>query len=96
MNCLVSKTHTSNSFQLISAGGPLEPVDGKNLLAAPPVGVILDQRMIQKISSSSDGEKKRQSLLERDVFAVSCAVTDDAVILYGFHVTVQLDSPASC
>jgi hypothetical protein len=64
-------------------------------MAAPPVGVILDQRMIQKFSSSGNGDKNKQSLLERDVFAVSCTVTDDAVILYGFDVTVQLDSPAS-
>jgi hypothetical protein len=70
-------------------------MDGEDLIAAPPVGVILDQRMIQKVSPSDNGDKKKQTLLERDVFAVSCTVTDDAVILYGFDVTVQLDSPAS-
>lgn len=70
-------------------------MDGKDLIAAPPVGVILDQRMVQKVSSNDNSDKKKQSLLERDVFAVSCTVTDDAVILYGFDVTVQLDSPAS-
>lgn len=67
----------------------------KGLLAAPPVGVVLDQRMVEKVSPTNDGDKKRESSLERDVFAVSCTVTDDAVTLYGFDITVQSDSPVS-
>jgi hypothetical protein len=51
--------------------------------------------MTKIISSSNHGEKKKHSFLERAVFAVSCTVTDDTVIFYGFDVTVQLDSPAS-
>jgi len=76
------------------AGGPLEPQNGESLLAMPPVGVVMDQRMIQKVSSA-DGDKKKQSFLDRDLFVVSCSVTDNAVSLYGFDVTVQLESPAS-
>ena len=76
-------------------GGPLRPVDGKELLPAPPVSVVLDQRMIQKALVASDGEKRKQSILEKDLFAVSCTVTDDAVTLCGFDVTIQMDSPTS-
>ena len=76
------------------AGGPLEATNGQRLLPMPPVGLVLDQRMIQKVSSA-DGDKKKHSFLDRDLFAVNSSVTDDAVTLHGFDVTVQLDSPAS-
>lgn len=85
---------TEASLVYDRAGGPLEPGNGERLLPMPPVGVVLDQRMIQKVSSA-EGDKKKQTFLDRDLFVISCSVTDDAVTLYGFDVTVQLESPAS-
>ena len=82
------------SFYLCRSGGPIELDNGNTLLPMPPVAVVLDQRMIQK-TSSVDGDRKKQSFLDRDLFAVSCSVTDDAVTLFGFEVTVQMESPAS-
>lgn len=76
------------------SGGPIELDNGSVLLPMPPVTVVLDQRMVQK-TSSADGDRKKQSFLDRDLFAVSCSVTDDAVTLFGFDVTVQMESPAS-
>ena len=83
-----------SSPALYRAGGPIELTNGQHLLAMPPVGVVLDQRMIQKVTTA-DSDKKKRSFLDRDLFAVSCSVADDAVTLYGFDVTVQLESPAS-
>lgn len=60
----------------------------------PPLSVVLDQRMIHK-ASSADGDKKKKSFLGRDLFAVSCSVTEDAVTLCGFDVTLEMESPAS-
>mmetsp|Transcript_19587 Transcript_19587/g.35557 ORF Transcript_19587/g.35557 Transcript_19587/m.35557 type:complete len:847 (-) Transcript_19587:44-2584(-) len=76
------------------SGGPIELDNGSNLLPMPPVAVVLVQRMIQK-TSSVDGDTKKRSFLDRDLFAVSCSVTDDAVTLFGFHATVEMESPAS-
>lgn len=85
---------TLESFCIRRAGGPLESEHGECLLPMPPVGTVLDQRMTQKVSSAN-GDKKKQSFLDRDLFVVNSSVTDDAVTLHGFDVTVQLESPAS-
>lgn len=50
--------------------------------------------MIHKVTTA-DSDKKKQSFLDRDLFAVSCSAADDAVTLQGFELTVQLESPAS-
>jgi hypothetical protein len=87
-------SNSCGAFCLSRSGGPIELDNGSNLLPMPPVAVVLDQRMIQK-TSSVDGDTKKRSFLDRDLFAVSCSVTDDAVTLFGFNVTVQMESPAS-
>lgn len=40
-------------------------------------------------------ERREKNRFLRDLFGVSCAVTDTAVTLYGFDITIQLDSPSS-
>jgi len=64
-------------------------------VAVPPVAVVLDQQMIQRTSKSSDGDWKKQALLEKELFALSCSVNDVALTIHALDVTVVVDSPAS-
>jgi hypothetical protein len=78
-----------------NAGGPVEVMGGITFVAVPPVAVILDQQMIQRTSNSSDGDWKKQALLEKELFALSCSVNDVALTIHALDVTVVVDSPAS-
>ena len=60
----------------------------------PPVGVMLHQHMVQKKYLTSDGETKKQSYLQREVFGMTCSVDDTAATLHAFLVSATVDSPS--
>lgn len=81
------------------AGSTIDSADGdddnKSYIPAPPVSVVLDQKVVQTDSVSNEGEKKKNAYLERDLFALWCSAADDGIRLYGAKVKVHLDTPYS-
>jgi hypothetical protein len=83
------------SFVLRRAGENLTSVDGIKLIPAPALSVLLDQQLIEKESQSLDGEKKKTSYLEQQLFGVGCSSTPDALTLYPLDMSVVLDNPVA-
>jgi hypothetical protein len=77
-------------------GCPIEPMDGHNFLCVPPVGCVLNQRMIQNEFFTQDGERKIKNLIEREVFALTCCINDQGIEIFAFEISVRIDSPTSC
>ncbi|CAB9497839.1 expressed unknown protein [Seminavis robusta] len=77
------------------AGENLDSVDGISLLPAPPVSVLMDQQLIENESKSVDGEKKKTSYIQQQLFGVGCSSTPEALTLYPLDLSVTLDSPIS-
>jgi hypothetical protein len=73
----------------------LTSVDGIKLLPAPPLSVLLDQQLIENELHSLDGEKKKTSYLEQQLFGVACSSTPDALTLYPLDMSVVLESPVA-
>jgi hypothetical protein len=86
-------TATGISAGVDLAGGAVESLEGKTFMTTPPISVTLDQRLIHRIIQS-EGEKKKQSYLERNLFAITCSVSDTALTLYALDATVITSSPA--
>ena len=70
-------------------------MDGIKLIPSPPLSVLLDQQLIENESQSLDGEKKKTSYLEQQLFGVGCSSTADALTLYPLDITVVLDNPVA-
>jgi len=85
------------------AGPPikLHPDAAKNLevpqlLPIPPIGVVSNQQMMQKKEAGMSGrEEKVITVLERDIFAITASIDDDALKLYCFDVTTQSPKPST-
>ena len=83
------------------AGGPIktsqehdEEFKADSLLGVPPVGIVLNQQVIQEKEMLVSGEEKTTTLLEKDVLAVTASAGQDALTLYAFNVTVQASRPS--
>lgn len=59
------------------------------------MNILLDHRLIESETKSLDGEKKRTSYIEQELFAVCCNATADGLTLYPVDVTVHLDTHIS-
>mgnify|MGYP005845856475 CR=1 FL=1 len=77
------------------AGEPLNTIDGAPLLPAPLLSILLDHRLIENETRTTDGEKKKTSYIEQQLFAIGCSATDQGLTLYPMDVTVHLDTPIS-
>lgn len=75
-----------------SAGDPVGSLDGFRMLSSPPIGIVLDQRIIENNQSASDGVNKKVTSIEQSIFALACAVDELALTIIPFDVTVKLDS----
>lgn len=81
---------------LDAAGGPLsEKVEGINLISAPPVAILLDQKPRESASTSIDGGSKKKRYLKQKMFALSCLATETGVKLVPLMIQVDLESPVS-
>lgn len=81
---------------LCRAGDPFDKkVDGIELLPAPPLSVLLDHQLIETETKTTDGDKKKTSFIEQNLFAIGCTATMECLTLYPVDVTVQLDTPIS-
>jgi hypothetical protein len=86
---------TGISAQADLCGGPMEPVDGMSFISAPPVGIVLDQHLINRDAVGSDGEKTKTAFIDREVFAMSCTVDDNNLSILAFNCSVLVESPSS-
>uniref|UniRef100_A0A7S2U570 Uncharacterized protein n=1 Tax=Attheya septentrionalis TaxID=420275 RepID=A0A7S2U570_9STRA len=71
------------------------------LLSIPPVGILLNQSLAEKkvgdTITQDDllDERRKVTIVEREVLALTGSVNDSALTLHCFDVTAQLDSPSS-
>lgn len=75
--------------------GSLESVGETTLLNAPPVGIVLDQEMVETSSTFMDGVTKKKSHIKQSMFALSCTATEKGVTMVPMEIEIVLDSPGS-
>jgi hypothetical protein len=79
------------------AGEPLpsskDSDHGLSLFPAPPVSILLDQRLVDTSTTTSDGVTKRGSYLEQNLFAVACCANESTLTLVPFDILAKRDSP---
>eukprot|EP00977_Amphora_coffeiformis_P009015 scaffold2043_cov166-Amphora_coffeaeformis.AAC.14 len=75
--------------------GATESVDGTTLLNAPPLGIVLDQEVVEISSTFMDGVSKTKSHIKQSMFALSCTATEKGVTIVPMEIEVELDSPGS-
>jgi hypothetical protein len=93
------------TFFLYSAGGIMDHKSTGSydhaLLSIPPVGILLNQSLAEKkvgdTITQDDllDERRKVTIVEREVLALTGSVNDSALTLHCFDVTAQLDSPSS-
>jgi hypothetical protein len=62
------------------------------MLSTPPIGIVLDQRVIENNQNASDGVNKKVTSIEQSLFAFTCSVDDSALKIIPLDITVKLDS----
>lgn len=75
--------------------GVTESVNGASLLNAPPVGLVLDQQMVETSSTTMDGVTKKKNHIKQSMFALSCTATEMGVTMVPLEIEVVLESPGS-
>jgi hypothetical protein len=55
----------------------------------------MDQEIAEAISVATDGSSKKSSYIEQYLFSISCALSDDGVVLLPQEINIKLESPAS-
>jgi hypothetical protein len=80
---------------LFRAGGNIATLDDISFLPTPPLSLLIDQKLIESTSRTSDGEKVKHAHTEQELFGICCSVNEDALTLYGTELKVQLDTPTS-
>jgi len=66
------------------AGGPINDELNSDLLRVPPLSVPLRQRIVEKLVTEGDGETKRISQIQGELFAVTAKINNDAIGLVCF------------
>jgi hypothetical protein len=77
------------------AGGPINDESNSDLLRVPPLSVPLRQRIVEKLVTEGDGETKRISQIQGELFAVSAKISNDAIGLVCFDVLTVSESASS-
>jgi len=93
LSALAIGVATGITAQADLTGGAI--TEDKKLLQIPPVGVVLEQQMIQKKKVTSDGEPKKICFIKRETFAVACSVDENAATLKSFVISSTVESPSS-
>jgi hypothetical protein len=73
----------------------LENLNGIKFIPVPPLSILVDQRLVEKSSTTADGEKKKQAHTEQELFGISCSVNGDALTLYATELKVHLEFPSA-
>ena len=66
-----------------------------HFLPIPPLGVLLDQQLIETSTTTSDGVSKKTAYLQQNIFSTACTVDDDKLTLHPIDIRVKLASPNS-
>jgi len=67
-----------------------------SFLTAPPPSLLIDQKLVERVSVTSDGERVKRSLSEQERFGICCSVNEtDGLVLYGAEIKVEIESPSS-
>jgi len=77
------------------AGGIIDSDTNSSLLRIPPLSVLLRQTIVEKVVKEGDGETKRISQLQGELFALSAKVTNDTLNLVCFDVLTISESASS-
>lgn len=77
------------------AGGLIEDESNAGLIRVPPLSVVLRQRIIEKEVKEGDGETKRISQLEGELFAVSAKTSDYSLDIVCFDVLTLTESASA-
>ena len=78
------------------AGGPIgQKLQDIAFVPAPPLSIRLQQELVETSTTTSDGAPKKKSYLEQVLFALSCTMNDQGVMLVPLEIHTRLDTPAS-
>jgi len=77
------------------AGGIIDSSSNSSLLRIPPLSVLLRQTIVEKVVKEGDGETKRISQLQGELFALSAKVTNDTLNLVCFDVLTISESASA-
>jgi hypothetical protein len=67
-----------------------------SVLLAPPPSLLIDQKLVEHASWTSDGERQKRSLAEQDRFGICCSVDETSgLTLYGAEIKTEIESPSS-
>jgi hypothetical protein len=76
-------------------GGPLEAIDGMELLATPPLSIRLHQELVEIAHTASDGNTKKDSYVEELLFSLACFVSEHGPVIVPLQINVKLDAPTA-
>jgi len=77
------------------AGGLISDKSNSDLIRVPPLSVPLRQRIVEKLTKEGDGETKRMSQLQGELFAVSAKANNDTLDLVCFDILTMSESASS-
>jgi len=77
------------------AGGIIDTESSSSLLRIPPLSVHLRHTIVEKVVKEGDGETKRISQLQGELFALSAKVTNDTLNLVCFDVLTISESASA-
>ncbi|KAL3821806.1 LOW QUALITY PROTEIN: hypothetical protein ACHAXA_003308 [Cyclostephanos tholiformis] len=77
------------------AGGPISDESNSGLILVPPLSVPLRQRIVENLVKEGDGESKRVSRLQGEMFAVSAKISNEAIEMVCFDVLTVSESASS-
>ena len=78
-----------------SAGGPIKDDHSPETLHVPPLGIMLHQRMTEKVVKEGDGDTRRVPQLKGEIFAVTAKVDDESLCLICYEVLTILELASS-
>jgi hypothetical protein len=84
-----------NGVPDISGKAVLETVVGEALLNAPPVGILLDQELMESSATSVEGIHSKRNYLKQSIFALSCVANESGVTMVPMEIEIVLDTPVS-
>ncbi|EJK62315.1 hypothetical protein THAOC_17077 [Thalassiosira oceanica] len=87
----VQNTNLRNS----SAGGPIVDESIPNLLRCPPLSVPMHQQLVEKVTKEGDGETKRTSQIQGELFALSAQASERDLSLVCFDVLTLIETASS-
>jgi len=78
-----------------AAGGPIVDESIPNLLRCPPLSVPMHQQLVEKVTKEGDGEIKRTSQIQGELFALSAQASERDLSLICFDVLTLIETASS-